>query len=58
MTKCSLSDGNISFVKKQNPEIQEISYPVHSTWKIHATEGKVNSYEGIPRNEKSKVESK
>jgi len=56
MTKCSLSDNNISFVKKtKNPEMREISYLAHSTWNIHATEGKVDSYEGLPRNEKSNV---
>lgn len=48
MTKCSLSDDNISFVKNKNPEIQEISYLAHSTWNINATEGKVDSYEGLP----------
>lgn len=58
MTNHILPDDNISFVKNNNPKNQEIPYLVHSTWNIHATEGKVGIYKGLPRNEKSKVGSK
>lgn len=47
MAKYKLSEGNISFVKNKNPEIRDISYLVDSTWNIHATEGKVDRYEGF-----------
>lgn len=47
MTKCRLSDDNLSFIKSKNPENREISYLVDSIWNIHATEEKVDSYEGF-----------
>lgn len=40
-----------------NPDIQEISYLAHSTWNIHTIEGQIDSYEALPRNEKSNVRS-
>lgn len=50
MSNCSLHEDNISFIKSNNQKNQEIPYLVHSTWHMHATEGKwvfIKEFQGM-----------